>query len=224
MSRGRRPEEFFEVFREVQETKKRQEETAEHEAEPGLPEPPTREEPAMKLADREPFVDRLGAFFARTVTVSYTVIATFFIASFLLILAAYMLGKQAGWSSHEAAVGGRPRAPIVEPKGEAASDAPVASGPELVDGKVFTLLTGDRTATSRQSVEKEVEYLNRSSSFTRLGFEAYVYRDQAGRYRLAARGLAGMDASRRKAAIEAVARLKSSRGRNEYSGAALYAP
>jgi len=178
----------------------------------------------MNLADREPLVDRLSEFFARTVTVSYTIVATSVVAVILLLMAFYMLGKQSGWASYAATVKSGSQEQGGEQKPGDSVPKAAATGPELVDGKIFTLLTGDRTAVSRESVEKEVEHLNALSSFTRLGLEAYVYEDEAGRYRLAARGLAALDASRRGDVIETVSRMKSSRGRSEYTGAALYAP
>jgi hypothetical protein len=223
VTRGRSPEEFFEVFREVQETKKRQGDTTDAEDAPAKPEPARPDTPVMNLADREPLVDRLSDFFARTVTISYTIVATSAVAVILLLMAAYMLGKQSGWSSHAAAV----KSAVQEP-GEAEKEAIIPTLPpstsDFVDGRILTLATLGTQESHRKNIQDEADNLNRDPSFTSLGLTAFAYKDRAGRYRLAARGLDRYEPARREQVIQQVRRIKSKRGKLEYATADLMVP
>lgn len=200
------PEEFFEVFREVQESKKKHEEGA---AAPGEGEESLHVVPA---APSEPAV--LGV--SRPVAVAVVV------GALLLVVAAYLLGKQHGWQAHAAARKAASRQPH-----EPATPAPVGPGtdePELVDGKLFTLLLSGTRAKDSTSVEEEARYLNSYEPFRALGVQAYVWRDRQGRYRLCARGLKGMSAPKREDVRSQIRKLKSRFGKPEYKGADFYAP
>jgi hypothetical protein len=222
VTRGRSPEEFFEVFREVQETKKRQGEAADAEDAPAKPEPARPDKPVMNLADREPLMDRLSDFFARTLTVSYTIVATCIVAVILLLMVAYMLGKQSGWSSHAAAVKAA-QEPAEPGKMSAAPTLPPSTS-DFVDGKILTLATLGTQDSHRENIQNDADYLNQDPTFNTLGLTAFAYRDRAGRYRLAARGLDRYEPARREQVIQQVRRIKSKRGKLEYATADLMVP
>lgn len=209
MARDRGPEEFFEVFREVQASKKRAEEG--DAAQPviaapdaGQPKTPARERRALP----------------ESLDISYPVAAAFVVGALLLVVAAYLLGKQHGYALAKPA--GPP--PVVDPKGGTSGPSAVTAGPEVVDGKIFRLLfsgTGDR---DRASVEKEVEYLNSYEEFRALGVTAFLWRDKSRHYWLCVRGLADLSAAERDRVRGRIRALRSSRGQREYAEADFFRP
>jgi len=206
--RSRGPEEFFEVFREMQQSKKKGEEK------------PDSQEPELQLKPRQPAPSPEGPL----LSISRTTAVAAVVAVVLLVVAAFLLGKQYGWRSHAAQVArkktGAPRpAPTTRtPAGR------VSEGPELVGGKIFTLLVSEKEAQHRKSAEEEAKYLNSYAPFGALEVEAYVWRDKRGRYRLCARGLAKMRPAEREQVKKQIRRLKSRFGKREYKDADFYPP
>lgn len=209
MARDRGPEEFFEVFREVQASKKQaeDEETAHAgalAAQAAEPEAPVRQRRALPDA----------------LEVSYPVAAAFVVGALLLIVAAYLLGKQRGY-----ALAAAPARPVVAgPTTQTPGHVPAGSGPEIVDGKIFRLLYSGAAARDRDSVETEVEYLNSYEDFRALGVRAYPWRDATRHYWLCARGFADKPAAERDRIKSRIRALRSSRGRKEYDGADFFKP
>jgi hypothetical protein len=224
--RGRSPEEFFEVFREVLDSKKK------HGEEPDASEASPRGERPLRaaipepeeLAPRAPLAERVNAFLGGTVTVSRTVVLATAVGGILLLLIAFLLGKQAGRGSRPAAA---EQSSTEEPSApEADADAAAApQEPEFVEGKVFTLVTSGTRRIDRERIEAEAAYLNeRSNAFRGLGVEAYCFRDKASRYRLCVRGLLGRSEADRDRVAEKIRKAHSSRGKLEFSQADFYAP
>lgn len=207
MSRGRGPEEFFEVFREVQQGRKTHEEKPAR-AETPQPEPPTG-----------PSGTPSGVF-----ALSYPALAGVAVAVVLLVAAGYLLGRQHGW---RAALRAAPRSPRAAPSSaeRAAAQQPQWGEPEFMeDGTVFTLLTLGRESKDRESVEAEALYLDSYGPFRALGVRAYLWRDRSGKYRLCARGLKAMSAAERGRVRDQIRRLTARSGRREYRDADFLAP
>ena len=223
MPRGRRPEEFFEVFREVQANKKGANDEPGEDARPG----PSAE---ADIQAAEPVVEaprRPGLFAGPPVALSRRNLAYAAGLALVVVVAAYLIGWQRGWAAYERAARRRRQPAAAKPttKPSTPAAALVDDGtPELVDGKVFTLLVSGKTAAWRRSVDEEAEYLNGYAPFKNLRVRAYSYRDKDGRFRVCARGLAAMDPATRDRVTKAVRRLKSRRGKLEYSHADFYAP
>ena len=210
MGRPGGPEEFFEVFRKVQETKKGRDEGAEVEA-PPVERP--RGPQATPAALGEP-----GA-----VSLSYPAAAGAVVIVVLLLLAAYLVGRQHGWVARERAA----RRPTTGEAAKASTPAPVpgvADEPELVSGTIFTLLTLGKADEDLDSVTKEAEYLNGYAPFRALQVQAYVWRDRAGKYRVCARGLKALDEPTRKHVRDQIRGLMSRHGKREYRDADFLSP
>ncbi len=207
MPRGRGPEEFFEVFREVQQNRKAREQKA----------PRAEDQKAPEPAARSPETA------ASAVALTYPAIAGSVVAVVLLAVAAYLLGRQHGWrAALDAARRGRKATPST-----ASQSAPrlVAAEPEFMeDGTVFTLLTLGRGAKDRESVEAEAKHLNSYGPFQALGLRAYVWRDRSGKYRLCARGFKALSPQDRQRVRDQVRRLRARSGRREYRDADFLAP
>ncbi len=203
MPRGRGPEEFFEVFREVQEGRKARDERPEG--------PPPRPSPR----GAEP---RDGAL-----SLTYPALAGSAVVVVLLVAAGYLLGRQHGWRAalRSARRSQRPATPAgvaARPQGEPAT-------PEMMeDGTIFTLLTLGRERKDRESVEAEAQYLNSYGPFLALGLRAYAWRDSSGKYRLCARGFRAMAPADRQRVRDQVRRLAARSGRREYRDADFLAP
>lgn len=216
MSHARGPEEFFEVFREVQSTRKKRDDKPPG---PGAAEAKPGERTAAPNADQPG-----PAFWEGELTLRYPVAALIGVAIVLLAVAAYLAGRQHGWARHSAS-----QAPKAEPgqtarPGTAASAAVTSDEPELVDGKVFTLLISGAKAKDLESVKAEAEYLNRYGAFKALPVQAYVWRDREGRYRLCARGFLDLAPALREDVRREIRTLKSRFGKHEYNKADFFAP
>jgi len=210
---GRSPEEFFEVFREVQASKRKREEKPA--APPETPAPPAEEAPARSLLSRFRWPAE-GAL-----TVSYPVVGAAAVVLLLVAVGGYLLGRQQGWHAHAAWLAHK-AAPKAAP---ATSTGAVASEePEYVEGKVFTLLVSGNDARARASSEQEAKYLNNYAPFKALQVQAYVWRDKSGSYRVCARGLGAMGAASRENVKTQVRKLRSRFGKHEYQQADFYAP
>ncbi len=198
MARSGGPEEFFEVFREVQQGKKA--------PEGGTPRTP----PAAPV---EPGGPPPG-----TLSLSYLAAGGALVIVALLVVLGYLLGRMHGWAAYEAATKRQAEKPPSE-KASTAAPAPqtrVSTAPEVVDGMVFTLLTLGKATADRESAEKEAEYLNKYAPFKALGVEAHVWRDGAGRYRLCAKGFKDLDEAARKKVRDQIRNLVSRHGKREY--------
>ena len=213
VTRDRGPEEFFEVFREVQSGRKgRPESDAQPDGE-AEPTAPSETQPAGSPAWTLP----------ETVEVSFVVAAAFVAGALLLIVGSYMLGRQQGWRAHAAAVA--PPGPQEGPApGTGTPATPASDAPELVDGKVFTLVTYGKARQHRQWAQMEADYLNALPRFQALSVQAYPYRDRSGTHRLCVRGLAAKSAAERGTVKARIRALKSRAGKPEYSDADFYAP
>jgi len=213
VTRDRGPEEFFEVFREVQAGRKGRPESdaqPDGQAEPAAPsetQPPAR--PAWTLPE--------------AVQVSFVVAAAFVVGAVLLTVGAYMLGRQQGWRAHRAAVGQPgPQEPAAPGTGTPAT--PASDAPELVDGKVFTLVTYGKARQHRQWAQMEADYLNALPRFQALSVQAHPYLDRNGTHRLCVWGLAAKSAAARETVKARIRALKSRAGKPEYKDADFYAP
>ncbi|MBL7223230.1 MAG: hypothetical protein ISS72_05205 [Candidatus Brocadiae bacterium] len=209
MPGGRSPEEFFEVFREVQ-NKARADEAESQEA-------LDSSGAADEAATPEP-----SWFGGAPVVLSRSALLIGSSVVLLALLCAYMVAWQRGWRAREALL----HKPAAQ-KGAKATPAkapPPPGEPELVDGKVFTLLSSGKRPELLASVKQEVEYLNGYAPFRALGLRAYAYTDRQGRHRVCANGFAAMSREQRDAAKKAVRGLKSRRGSREYSSAEFYSP
>jgi len=204
VTRDSGPEEFFEVFREVQESKKRDQQ--------GDDAPVEHPKTAAPKPSAAPAVLR----------VSYPVAAAVVVGVVLLVAAAYLLGKQQGWQAHAAA---RKRAASRPRPGPSTQGAPAApAAPELVDGKVFTLVTYGRARPLGQRARAEADFLNGSRPFQALGVQAYAYRDRTSTWRLCARGLAAMTPAARETVKARIRKLTSSAGTLDFKDADFFAP
>ncbi|HUT36887.1 MAG TPA: hypothetical protein VNE39_25620 [Planctomycetota bacterium] len=191
------PEEFFKVLREVQQGK------AKHEGAGG---------PAEPAPAGEPSEGPLG-----TLALSYPAALGGVVIVVLLVVLGYLLGRQHGWNAYEAALKHQAARAVEKATTAApAKAAPQGQAPEVIEGMVFTLLTLQKSAADRESVQKEAEYLNKYAPFKALGLEAYAWRDTSGKYRLCARGFANMDDATRKQVRDQVRNLVSRQGRREY--------
>lgn len=204
MPRAEGPEEFFKVLREVQQGKKT--------PDGGV----GTEGPSPVVAKEGP-----GPALAGTVSLSVPAAAAGVVIVLLLMVLAYLVGRQHGWLAYEAMLRrqGEREAEKTAEKATKATKAPTpepAQTPEVVDGAVFTLLTLQKSAADKESVTKEAEYLNKYAPFKALGVEAYVWRDSSGRYRLCARGFKAMDEATRKQVRDQIRNLVSRQGRREY--------
>lgn len=218
MARGRSPEEFFEVFREVQTRKKQEPEAEENEESPAHRQQEAKAEPESPPEAEESRSLLTGS----PVTLSRTAVAIGAAALLLVLLATYLIAWQRGWRAHAAA---RRKAAAKPPSERAAGPPPKAArGPELVDGKVFTLLVSGSSSENLESVKEEVAYLNGYAPFRVLGLEAYAYTDRKGRHRVCARGFRAMDSQRRKDVKREVRHLRSRRNKLEYKDADFYSP
>ncbi|MBM4038740.1 MAG: hypothetical protein FJ290_09515 [Planctomycetes bacterium] len=193
------PEEFFKVLREVQQGK-------------GKPEGGV---PVVTAAPPAASTEGVGP--PGTLSLSYPAAACGVVIVVLLVVLGYLLGRNRGWDACEAWLKEQAER-AVEKAGTAtpAKAPPLAQAPEVIEGKVFTLLTLQKGAADRESVEKEAEHLNRYGPFKALGIEAYAWRDPSGRYRLCAKGFKGMDEATRKQVRDQVRNLVSRQGRREY--------
>ncbi len=222
MARGRSPEEFFEVFREVQTRKKRDSETEQSDAVEERPDP--REQvPDARAGAREESEERPSLLAGPPVTVRRTAVAIGAAALLLVLLATYLIAWQRGWRAHADAR----RKAAAKPPAEQAQRQPArkaVSGPELVDGKVFTLLVSGSRPENLESVKQEVAYLNGYAPFRVLGLEAYAYTDSRGRHRVCARGFRGMSPERREDAKREVRHLRSRHNKLEYKDANFFPP
>ena len=210
MTRDRGPEEFFEVFRDVQSGKKKRQEGA---TQPAEQQPPAGPEPEAPAAGGPP----------QTLEVSYAVAAALVVGALLLVAGAYMLGKQQGWRAHAAAAGRVADRPQDKPATRE-SPTPVSTEPELVDGKILTLVTSGKTRQHLQWVQIEADYLNGYEPFRALRVQAYTYRDRSGAYRLCVRGMAAKTQAEREAAKAEIRKLKSRTKKREYKDADFFAP
>jgi hypothetical protein len=193
------PEEFFKVLREVQQGKPK----ADGAAGPAEPAPPA------SIAQEEGPPGTLALSFPAAIGGLVIVV--------LLVVLGYLLGRQQGWNAYEAAL--KHQGAATQEKATTATPAKApsaAQAPEVIEGKVFTLLTLQKGAADRDSVQKEAEYLNRYAPFKALGIEACTWRDPSGRYRLCARGFRDMDEATRKQVRDQVRNLVSRQGRREY--------
>jgi hypothetical protein len=222
VARGRSPEEFFEVFREVQTRKKRDSETEQGDEVEERPAPREQETDA-RTGTREKSEERPSLLAGPPVTLSRTVVAIGAAALLLVLLATYLIAWQRGWQAHADA---RRKAAAKPPAGKAQRQPArkAASGPELVDGKVFTLLVSGSDSENLASVKQEVAYLNGYAPFRVLGLEAYAYTDSKGRHRVCARGFRGMSPERRQDAKHEVRRLRSRHNKLEYKDADFFPP
>lgn len=221
MPRGRSPEEFFEVFREVQTNKKKQD------GEPEEPAQPERDARRDEAASPRPARDPGRSVLAGPpLTVSRTTVAVGAAALALVLLATYLIGRQQGWRAYIAARRQAAAKQEAEPtqKAKGAPAAPSRTEPEFVDGKLFTLLVSGKRAEHRKSVEQEVAYLNDYAPFKALVIRAYAYTDRSGSHRVCATGLGALTQAEREHVKQSVRRLKSRRGQREYSGADFYPP
>ncbi len=221
MPRGRSPEEFFEVFREVQTNKKKQDAEPQERAQPERD--ARRDEAASPRPARGPERSLLAG---PPLSVSRTTAAVGAAALALVLLAAYLIGRQQGWRAYVAA---RRQAAAKQeaeptPKAKGAPAAPSRVVPEFVDGKLFTLLLSGKRPEHRKSVEQEVAYLNGYAPFKALVIRAYAYTDRSGSHRVCATGLGALTQAEREHVKQNVRRLKSRRGQREYSGADFYPP
>ncbi len=202
--RAEGPEEFFKVLREVQQGKKKPDGGPTAEASPpgAIPAEPEFAPPA-------------------TLSLSLAAAAGAVVIVLLLVVLAYLVGRQQGWHAYEAMLrrqGEREAEKAAEratPTTKASPAAPTHAA-EVIDGSVFTLLTLQKAAADRESVTKEAEYLNKYAPFKVLGVEAYVWRDNSGRYRLCAKGFKAMDEATRKQVRDQIRNLVSRQGRREY--------
>jgi len=207
VKRASGPEEFFVALGEIHEGKKQQ--TTEGGPQPQEPLPPAGEEAPPP----------------GTIELSHPAAGGAIVIALLLIVLAYLVGRQHGWSAYEAALRSQSQAPPTKATTHSpAAKAPDQATPELVDGAVFTLLTLGKTASDLESVQKEADYLNKYAPFQSLGLQAYAWRDRAGRYRLCARGFKGMDEATRKQVREGVRSLVSRQNRREYRDSDFLAP
>ncbi len=221
MPRGRSPEEFFEVFREVQTSKKKQDAEPEERAQPERD--ARRDEAASPRPARGPGRSVLAG---PPLTVSRTTVAVGAAALALVLLATYLIGRQQGWRAYVAARREAAAKQEAEPtqKAKGAPAAPSRAVPEFVDGKLFTLLLSGKRPEHRKSVEQEVAYLNGYAPFKALVIRAYAYTDRSGSHRVCATGLGALTQAEREHVKQSVRRLKSRRGQREYSGADFYSP
>lgn len=201
MPRAEGPEEFFKVLREVQQGKKRPEGGE-----------PAAASPSPAPAAYEPE----GVVPPGTVSLSYAAAAGGAVIVLLLILLAYLVGRQQGWGAYEAMLRRRSEQAAEKAAAPPKAPPPQAQDAEVIDGKVFTLLTLGKEAKDRESVAKEAEYLNKYAPFKALGLEAHAWRDPSGRHRLCAKGFASMDEAARKQVRDQVRNLVSRQGRREY--------
>ena len=222
MPRRSGPEEFFEVFREMQEGKKSREPGGTER--PKAPEPSAPEHPAvLSDATEEAPAPPTEAGLQGTVTVGYFTVGAAFVIVALLCLATYLLGRHHGWEAHGAALERARREAGASPATHSAT-TPGVTGPEIVDGTIFTLLTLGRGEQDAESVATEVEYLNSYGPFLALQIEAYSWRDRSGKYRVCARGLRSMDEATRNRVRDQVRRLTSRHGKREYRDSDFLAP
>jgi hypothetical protein len=224
VTRDRGPEEFFEVFREVQSTKKKRQEAAQ-----AAEEPVQREEtvqPAPPAPEPEAAAEPAGpGLLARTIEVSVPVAGAVVVGALLLVAAAYMLGKQRGWRAHAAAVERGAAKPTGRPAGARGSGPAIVSDePELVNDKVFTLVSYRGSDQHRRLAQLEADYLNEHPRFRALGLRAYVYRDRDDHYRLSVRGLLAKSEAERAAAKATIRKLRSRQNELAYKDADFYAP
>jgi len=196
--RSEGPEEFFKVLREVQQEKSK------HEGRPPGAEPALAFEP-----------DTLPA---GTLCLSYLAALGSVVIVVLLVILAYLFGRQHGWWAYDAAL--KRQAERAAQKATSAAPVqppPLATEPEVLDGLVFTLVTLGKAPADRASVEKEAEFLNKYAPFKALQVEAYAWRDRGGRYRLCARGFKGMDEATRKQVRDKLRSLSPhGKGRRDY--------
>lgn len=215
MPRHRQPEEFFEVFRQVQKTKGAEPSPDAEEAPKDIPMPPQ-----PPLTDK-PTGRGTGFFAGPPVTLSRMAIFLGGCGVLLVVLIAFLGGRHSGW---------RESAPAAEETvdGEAAAveeaeKKALESGAEFVKRKVFTMITLGTRPEHKEKLEREARFLNNKPQFRDLGLTAYVYRDSKKRYRLCARGLAAMSAEEREAVVKQVPSLKGTSG-TDYRQAGYYAP
>ncbi len=193
------PEEFFKVLREVQQGKPK----GEGAAPAAAPAPPA----AISGEEGPP----------GTLSLSFPAALCGVVIVVLLVVLGYLFGWNRGWNAYEARLKERAeRAVEKAATGTPAKAMPVAQAPEVVEGKVFTLLTLQKGTADRESVEKEAAYLNGYGPFKATGLDAYVWRDASGRYRLCAKGFKDMDEATRKQVRDQVRNLVSRQGRREY--------
>lgn len=226
MTRERGPEEFFEVFREVQSTRKKRQEAAQAAEE--LAQGDEAVEPAAAVPGPEAAAEPTGVGagpLARSIEVSVPVAGAVVAGALLLVAAAYMLGKQRGWHAHARAVERAAATPRDRPGTQAGpGPAAVSTKPELVKGKVFTLVTYRRSPQHRELAQLEADYLNEHPRFQALSLQAYVYQDRNGVYRLCVRGLLAKGEAERAAAEDTVRKLRSRQNQLAYEHADYYAP
>jgi len=194
------PEEFFKVLREVQQGKTKPD---------GAGGPAEPAPPSASSEEEGPPPGTLALSFPAAIGGVVIVI--------LLVVLGYLVGRRQGWNAYEAAL--KQRGEVATEKATTATPAKapsVAQAPEVIDGKVFTLLTLQKGVADRESVQKEAEYLNRYAPFKALGLDACAWRDTSGRYRVCARGFLGMDEATRKQVRDQVRNLVSRQGRREY--------
>ncbi len=202
--RARGPEEFFEVFREVQQSRKARDEK------PTAPRTPSAE-PSRRLGDA----------LSGELTLTYPAIAGSVVVVALLVVAGYLVGRQHGW---RAALAQARQASTATTAAKTRTEKKVAAPEFMDDGTIFTLLTLGREAKDRQSVEAEARHLNSYGPFVALGLTAYAWRDHSGKYRLCARGMKGLSPQERQRVRDQVRRLAARSGKREYRDADFLAP
>ena len=204
MPHARGPEEFFEVFREVQQSRKARDEK------PAAPD----------SASGKPS-GRLGEALTGGLTLTYPAIAGSVVVVVLLVVAGYLVGRQRGW---RAALSRARQPATATPTTRTLREKEVVAPEFMEDGTVFTLLTLGREAKDRQSVEEEAKHLNSYGPFVALGLTAYAWRDHSGKFRLCARGMKGLSAQDRQRVRDQVRKLAARSGKREYRDADFLAP
>ncbi|MFP4056279.1 MAG: hypothetical protein ACLF0G_05355 [Candidatus Brocadiia bacterium] len=221
MARGHSPEEFFEVFREVLDGKKKlREKPAEEQGEsqeakspqPPPPSPPEPEPQRRWRAQRAALADRVRVFLNDTVTVSKAVVVAAAVGTVLLVLAAFLLGRQVGWG-----------------RGAAATRQEMAGGPSARDqggeeqgqgpsSHVIQLLSSDKL----EYVELDVKRLNESDLFQARDLRAFVLpAPRQGLYRLCVSGPS--DAALREV-LPKIKQMPSHRGEKDFRQARITKP
>lgn len=211
MPRGGGPEEFFEVFREVQAARKEgQAAKKDHGDSPALPQSPPA---VLQDVDEAPG----GAF-----TISYLAAGAVVVIVALIAVLAFLLGRNYGWDACEAALRRQPEQAASPKASTGIVPGFAAQAEELIDGRAFVMLTGEKTPAARGSAEKEAEHLNRHPLFLKYGLVAYVWRDALERYRVGVRGFARMDEATRIRVRDEIRRLPSRDGKPLYADAGFY--
>jgi len=254
VTEGRGPEEFFEVFRSVQSNRKKRdekpvspgapsEEKTEPEAtcprkSPTIPSdtlaPPAavgagpRARPVQEGGQAQGPAPTASQLWERELTVSLPVAALSVIGALLVVVAAYLLGRQHEWQTLTAAQAakGAPANPGAAPSTATSAAALFSAEPEYnKDGRIFRMDCLGTGTKDRDRAEREARHLNSYKVFTdTLKAQAYVWRDKDRKYWLCARGLAALSPADFEKVRKEIRKLKSSSGRPDFDKADFYAP